>query len=352
MLKSKILRNKKFFGVLLLFGLSVLVIAQTDSMQSDSSHQPVIRGHIELDSSLWSPVAYLSIIPDFTQTYYISYETIIERADIDDNGDFSFQTDFLSGEDHFYRIHFSKKDDPPASLTIGGKEENHFFLIANNRSVVEIVTEPGYNLINHLSFSGYSPNHALQEINEIVSFLDTLDYYGSNLNRQFISGAVNEKLLQYADTCIHPLVSLYALYKSNLDQGFQDNPEFYKRYLRKWKHEQSDYFSVFKAQIPWESSNNKSVLIILLFITIITISIVSFSIYIFKSRRKTNNSLYTSLTVQERKIFSLLKEGKSNKEISELCSISLSTVKSHINNIYTKLDISSRKEVMDYMEST
>ncbi|MCX6223390.1 MAG: helix-turn-helix transcriptional regulator, partial [Bacteroidia bacterium] len=59
---------------------------------------------------------------------------------------------------------------------------------------------------------------------------------------------------------------------------------------------------------------------------------------------------YQTLTVQERKIFSLLKDGRSNKEISEECGISLSTVKSHVNNIYSKLNISSRTDVMDYAE--
>jgi len=47
------------------------------------------------------------------------------------------------------------------------------------------------------------------------------------------------------------------------------------------------------------------------------------------------------------KIFVLLRQGKSNKEIAQECSVSVSTVKSHVNSIYSKLDIRSRKEVMD-----
>jgi DNA-binding NarL/FixJ family response regulator len=53
------------------------------------------------------------------------------------------------------------------------------------------------------------------------------------------------------------------------------------------------------------------------------------------------------LSVQERKIFALLLEGKSNKEISEILLIGLSTVKSHVNNIYSKLEINSRKDLMN-----
>ena len=38
-------------------------------------------------------------------------------------------------------------------------------------------------------------------------------------------------------------------------------------------------------------------------------------------------------------------EGKSNKEIASELFISLSTVKTHINNLYKKLDVSSRDDL-------
>ena len=174
--------------------------------------QTGIQGTISLDTSVWAPVAYLSIITNFTQMHTMSYETIIERAEIDSTGNFTFGSNILPEEDRLYRIHFSKKGDPPASLIIGGRDENHFFLIANNHSNIDIQSSNGPGLINRLTFDAY-----------------------------------------------------------------------------------------------------------------------------------------TTLTVQERKIFSLLKEGKSNKEISDECAISLSTVKSHVNNIYSKLQINSRKEALDYL---
>jgi len=68
----------------------------------------------------------------------------------------------------------------------------------------------------------------------------------------------------------------------------------------------------------------------------------------FRRYRGKNNNLIKSLSVQERKIFTLLKDGKSNKEISEEFNIGLSTVKSHVNNIYSKLNIKSRKEGMNF----
>lgn len=52
------------------------------------------------------------------------------------------------------------------------------------------------------------------------------------------------------------------------------------------------------------------------------------------------------MSVQERKIFELLQHGKSNKEISEDLYIGISSVKSHLNSICSKLKIKSRKETL------
>jgi len=39
----------------------------------------------------------------------------------------------------------------------------------------------------------------------------------------------------------------------------------------------------------------------------------------------------------------LINEGKSNKEIAALHFVEVSTVKTHINNLYNKLGVSNRK---------
>ena len=51
------------------------------------------------------------------------------------------------------------------------------------------------------------------------------------------------------------------------------------------------------------------------------------------------------LTNQEQKTLSLILTDKSNKEIASELFISVSTVKSHINNLYKKLNVTSREEV-------
>jgi len=54
-----------------------------------------------------------------------------------------------------------------------------------------------------------------------------------------------------------------------------------------------------------------------------------------------------NLSLQERRIFEFLREGATNQEISNQCLISINTVKSHVSNIYSKLNIKSRKDLMN-----
>ena len=81
---------------------------------------------------------------------------------------------------------------------------------------------------------------------------------------------------------------------------------------------------------------------------ILVIIILPVLIYYFRRKNKKGESSISLLSVQERRVFSMLQQGFSNKEISDELGISLSTVKTHVNNIFSKLKISSRRQVMDF----
>ncbi|MBI4887988.1 MAG: response regulator transcription factor [Acidobacteria bacterium] len=57
---------------------------------------------------------------------------------------------------------------------------------------------------------------------------------------------------------------------------------------------------------------------------------------------------YESLSDREREIFQLIAEGKANKEIAALLSISPSTVETHRSRIMEKLDVHSAAEIVLY----
>jgi|GEM_PF-975957 len=57
-------------------------------------------------------------------------------------------------------------------------------------------------------------------------------------------------------------------------------------------------------------------------------------------------NLRSKISKQEQKVVSLIEQGKTNKEIAIELSISTSTVKTHINNIFKKVGVTSRDELL------
>lgn len=57
------------------------------------------------------------------------------------------------------------------------------------------------------------------------------------------------------------------------------------------------------------------------------------------------DALLNGLTERQREVYDLIISGKKNKEIMAKLFIEQSTLKSHINQIYKKLDIKNRKEL-------
>jgi DNA-binding CsgD family transcriptional regulator len=59
------------------------------------------------------------------------------------------------------------------------------------------------------------------------------------------------------------------------------------------------------------------------------------------------DKIISNLTSQERKVFGLILNGKTNKEIASILCIDQCTVKTHINNIYKKTGISKRSIILN-----
>ncbi|MBK7627282.1 MAG: helix-turn-helix transcriptional regulator [Bacteroidales bacterium] len=321
-----------------------LILLLVSSILQEIKAQSSIDGQIVIDTTIWKPIAYLSIIPDIDNINTMAYDMIIDQSLIDNSGRFSFKTQYLPIEDNLFRIHIAKKNDPPTSLIIGGRDENYILVIANNQSHIIIKDSCNSKFLADASVYGYLPNKMMLQVNEIASFLDTVNINGYVIKKELIKNAVSEKLRSLADSCSNPIVSLYALYKSNFEKNYPINQQFYRNFLSKWSKERSTYFIEFRKRIP-QSQNNRHWIPFLIGGICLVMGVLLSMIY-FKLTQK-NQNLLRDLSIQERKIFALMIEGKSNKEISEIISIGLSTVKSHINSIYSKLGINSRKDVLN-----
>ena len=58
-------------------------------------------------------------------------------------------------------------------------------------------------------------------------------------------------------------------------------------------------------------------------------------------------AIAASITPREQHMLRLLSASLSNQEIAEQCSISPSTVKTHLENIYRKLGVNSRMQAIE-----
>ncbi|EPE62986.1 response regulator [Exiguobacterium sp. S17] len=67
-----------------------------------------------------------------------------------------------------------------------------------------------------------------------------------------------------------------------------------------------------------------------------------------KRLRHPETTLHESLTAREREILQLMAEGKANQVIADELYISLKTVKTHVSNILTKLDVYDRTQAVVY----
>lgn len=104
-----------------------------------------------------------------------------------------------------------------------------------------------------------------------MNILDSLDYLENPINRKFIRDVVYNNLREYADTCSNPLVSLYAIYQTNFESDYMVHPAYYRKYLQKWKSEESKYFNVFRKRLNEESGSN---LVVMVFVSIGAVMII------------------------------------------------------------------------------
>jgi len=299
-----------------------------------------ISGNIKIDNT-WDRVIYLSHIPTFEEMYLMSYEMILAKTEIDSLGNFRFDIDFLPNEDNLYRLHIVKRGDTPATLIIGGKDENHMFLIANGNTNFHLSNNSTNPPFRNLTFKNSEKNTEFHQISQMVFKADSIAAESSASKRSLIENQLQKDLLVTADTSSNILVSLFAIYKSKFESNYSSNLGFYKSYLKKWRNQENNYFRTFQKQLPVETEIN-IVFIIVLLAFILTIAGFFLGKKGFNKSRKLEK-----LSIQERKIYELLQKGATNQEISNHFNIGLSTVKSHVGSIYSKLKVKTRKDIVD-----
>lgn len=322
----------------------VLILILCNQTKAFSEKAGQISGKLILDDS-WERKIYVSYIKTFEKEYAVSNDLIITSAVIDSLGNFKIDLNKIPAKWSLLRLHIVKKGVSPNSLVIGSRDENFMFLMAKRDSELELFNTEGVPIFSNTRVEGADYMNTFDHIKKLSSYPNSIDYENSVIEKEFIKEVVSEKLKVVADTCSNPLVSLYAIYQTDFQSDYLENPKFYEIYLSKWENENSSYFKPFRQKLPIvnnSSTNNKSTKYIVFLVSIISILLISILIYF-----KWKNHKIKQLSAQERKIFDLIRDGLSNKEISAECNIEMTTVKSHIGSIYSKLKIKSRKEALN-----
>ncbi len=285
-----------------------------------------IHGHVDFDSS-WARKVYLSRIPDFNQMFTASNALIIAQTDIDSKGDFEINFPADPSE-KLYRVHFIKKGDPVSTLIIGSKDANHVFFIADNHDRLLYRQEnTNDDIIQQSNITG---NRATAELNSLLKIV-----HSDSLARDTIKA----RLIDIARTSSSELVGLLAVHNTF---GLNGEQKAQLRQIVKRFNPENPYGNrIFENY----ASAGNAVLMWAVFIVIFLIALIV-GLRIFKARYR--SKIHQSLSQREIKVARLILDGKTNKEIATELNIELSTVKTHLNNIYAKLKINGRKQLHKY----
>jgi len=231
----------------------------------------------------------------------------------------------------------------------------------DNSTQLEINADTNYNApFGNYQVIGNQTNDLMRQLNRIIhpSYYFYQIKFPSEL--QFSQKKLNRDLFHFADTSSNTLVSLAAIINTDFDSYFESEENQYLSFGEKLKtnlakHSYTrDYFrklSYYKDD-SLESSIPKWLILLSTLLGILSIGLLIKNLSLKREIEQLKSSptptvvqeIQPSFTNQEEKILSLIIDGKTNKEIAADLFIELSTVKTHINKLYSKLGVKTRKE--------
>jgi len=322
-----------------------------------------VRGKVNLGEG-WQPKVFLAAIHDLNDYYRTSAKMIINTAEVDAEGRFVMAGENLPNEKLFYRLYVMKTDntDFDACIYVGDDDRNFVHLILNNSTQVEVVAdENSIAPFGDFKIIGGKENQLMQALSTIVfpSFYFYKIQFPTEL--RFSEEKLHSDLKSFADTCSNTLVALSAVNNMDFDNFFENNSDYYVQFRDRINRDlpKSSYTPNFNRKVNYYLGDNDQVQFG--FWKYLSFGFMALSAFLFwlwrsaasKQHQKAGEQeelsippLTDKLTKKEKEILSHIKEGKSNKEIASALFVEVSTVKSHINKIYSKLEVSSRSELL------
>lgn len=320
-----------------------------------------------IDNERWQSDVYLSVIEDYRTLQGINDEQIITKVAPDVSGYFKFKGNQLDTQQKIYKLHVDNCEP-------FNQASNHFDgHCADSRDIIFIAKNTD-SITFPLSFEAQmfcdiiSNNPKTASFIKIDSLKEEMKFayteFRSKANRDLNNKKWFKTLQDYGESIDEPLAELYIYAflseRSNMFHNYyledlKTNP-YYDELLERLKTEypNSSYTKQYESELtsdkfialPTIANSSFNWTYILTGFLILSL-LLNFWLYNSARNKKKKQHLEAKeqLTKQEQNVLELLLENNSNKDIAETLFVSVSTVKSHVNNVYKKLNVNSRDEL-------
>jgi len=308
---------------------------------------------------------YLSLVEDYRKINGVHPEQILNKTRADSSGQFTFQGDNLNKENRIYRIHIdncTEEEQQTSHFTGHCLNSKEIVFVANNTTKLELP----FGFENEMFCRIVSPNERANAFLKIDSLKNDMRFafgtYRSEANRKVNSKKWFNILQLYGEQLNEPLAELYSYTflsdrSNDLHSYYVEDlksSDYYDSLLNRLEttYPNSTYTNQYKAELaadkmliaPFEDKGLPWWVYLVSGVAIISFF---FNLYFLKQLKQTKHisEQKQSLSSQEQKVLDLILQDKTNKEIAAEIFVSVSTVKSHINNLYKKLGVKNRDAV-------
>ncbi len=321
-------------------------------------------GYVDKDS--WTGEVYLSVVEDYRKISGVHPEQIITKTNPDSTGYFSFFGNNLPEENKIYRIHVdncTEEDQATAHFNGHCPESSEIVFIANNKDTISLP----FSFDNEMFCSVISGNEKANAFLKIDSLKNDMRFafgtYRSEANRKINSEKWFGIFQQYGEQLQEPLAELYSY--AFLSDRTNDLHSYYLEDLKTnsyytdllerltTRYPNSAYEKQYRAELTSDrylinAAEGETFPWWVYVLGVVALLSIMGNLYFFGKLKKIQQqlpSLENSLSQQEQKVLDLILKDKTNKEIASELFLSVSTIKTHINNLYKKLNVASREEV-------
>ena len=310
---------------------------------------------------------YLSLLR-YNEEHLISTDQILFSTQTDSTGYFEIEGKLLSDKNKLYRIHSNlEKSNTGFQLFDDGTTKNyHNFIFSNTDSI--FFPDKHQIWFSNAQNSNLADGEWRKSLAYEFELLEGFTEIKNDEAIQQVKESFSKELKLFCEDGIKdPLVKLLAFsrIKANipdLEEDFKKTPGFYTKIQNELKQEYAgtSYYLQFQEEISklsissitrsYQFHKKLNYLLGILVLILLAAGLVLFQ----RQRNQRKQEIISEvsiLTSQEEKIAKLICDGLSNKEIASTLFISSNTVKTHIRNLYSKLEITNRQQLIEKLKN-